>query len=69
MNPVIDTKSSLVVSVGYDGSNLYVTLTPNRNYKFYDVPYADYYNLMTASSKGRYFNSHIVGKYKSARIN
>jgi hypothetical protein len=69
MDSPINTQSSLVKSVGYDGKNLYVTLTPNRNYKFLDVPYNDYYNLITAESKGKYFNSNIVGKFKSLRIN
>lgn len=69
MNSPINTQSSLVKSVGYDGKNLYVTLTPDRNYKFLDVPYEEYYNLSTADSKGKYFNSNIVGKFKSLRIN
>jgi hypothetical protein len=58
--------SSLIRSVGYDpvGSILEIEMIePNRLYKFYDVPFSVYDELMEAPSKGRYFNEFIRDLY------
>lgn len=62
------TQSSLVKEVGYDGKDLYVTLVPNRKYKYENVPYSEYKNLLNADSMGQYFNSNIRDYYKSVRL-
>jgi hypothetical protein len=58
--------SSLIRSVGFDpvASILEIELiAPNRLYKFYDVPFSVYDELMEAPSKGRYFNEFIRDLY------
>ena len=59
-------ESRLIRSVGYDptGSILEVELIENgRVYRYFDVPYSIAEELMSASSKGAYFNEHVRDMY------
>lgn len=53
--------SSDLRSVGYDSqtSTLEIEFNSGGIYIYSNVPYNEYQNLMNASSKGRYFHSHI----------
>jgi hypothetical protein len=58
--------SSLIRSVGYDltASVLEVELQESgRVYRYFDVPYSVVEELMTAESKGGYFNEHVRDLY------
>jgi hypothetical protein len=58
--------SSLIRSVGYDFPNsiLEVELLPNgRVYRYFDVPLSIYNELMTADSKGSFYNESIRDLY------
>jgi hypothetical protein len=64
----VKTQSSLVKEVGYDGKDLYITLVPNRKYKYENVPYSEYNKLLNANSMGQYFNCNIRDYYKCVRL-
>lgn len=58
--------SRLIRSVGFDpvGSILEVELAPEgRVYRYFDVPFSAYEELLTAESKGQYFNEQIRDLY------
>ncbi len=52
--------SSDLKSVGYDVFNqiMEVEFLSGGIYRYYNVPQSEYEELMTASSKGRYFTKH-----------
>ena len=54
-------KSDDLKSVGYDLNHqiLEVEFKNNSVYQYSRVPYAEYQNLMSTSSKGTYFSQHI----------
>ena len=59
-------ESSLIRSVGYapTASILEVELAESgRVYRYFDVPYSLFEELMAAESKGAYFNDHIRDMY------
>jgi hypothetical protein len=56
--------SSAIRAVGYSGGVLIVTFTTGRTYNHPGVPYSVYAGLMSASSKGAYYNAYIRGRYK-----
>jgi hypothetical protein len=50
--------------VGYDGSTLGVLFhTSSTLYKFPDVPFSVFLDLINAKSPGTYYNKRIKGKY------
>ncbi len=59
--------SRLIRSIGYDpaASVLEVELTgePARVYRYFDVPYSVLDELISAGSKGAYFNEHVRDLY------
>jgi hypothetical protein len=57
-------------SVGYDAVAhvLEVELQDGPVFRYFDVPPLVYDALMSAPSKGSYFNDNIVAKYESRRI-
>jgi hypothetical protein len=58
------TSSSFVHRVCYDGSeSSLVLLLKDTYYKYCGVPSSTAAGLLSASSKGRYFNSSIKGRY------
>ena len=61
---MIPVYSSAIRAIGYDGSTLRVEFHSGRVYDHPHVPYSVYAGLMSASSKGAYYNQHIRGKYK-----
>ncbi len=62
--------SSILHSVGYDAkrSTLQVQFHGGRVYNYLDVPAVQYSRLMSAESKGTYFDVHIRDKYPTKRV-
>ena len=61
---MVRVSSSAIRAVGYDGSTLTVEFRSGRTYDHPHVPPGVYHGLMSASSKGAYYNEHIRGKYR-----
>lgn len=61
MTPV---SSSVIAAVGYNGSTLRVAFHSGRVYDHPGVPYSLYVGLMSASSKGAYYNRNIRGRFR-----
>jgi hypothetical protein len=57
--------SSTVASVGYDPNSmtLEIEFTSSSVYQYFDVPEAEYRNLISAESIGKFFNQNIKDKY------
>jgi hypothetical protein len=64
MTPV---RSSAIEAVGYDSASgwMRVRFTGGNEYDFVGVPEGAYRGLMSASSKGSYYNDHIRGRYQA----
>ena len=60
---MISVSSSVIRAVGYDGSTLYGEMENGQTYDHPHVPESVYRGLMSASSKGRYYNRNIRGRY------
>jgi hypothetical protein len=56
--------SSVLRSVGYNGSTLAIEFQNGRVYEHPHVPYEVYHGLLSADSKGAFYNHYIRGKYK-----
>jgi KTSC domain-containing protein len=61
------TESSVIGAVGHSRV-LEIQFESGRIYQYYDVPEDVYNEMLSAESKGRYFNSHIRGKYQYQEI-
>lgn len=57
-----DVDSSVIDAVGY-ARVLEIRFDSGRIYQYYDVPEDVYAGMLAATSKGRYFNSHIRDKF------
>ena len=58
--------SRLIRSVGYDPTDSILEvelLESGRTYRYFDVPYSVAEELMSAESKGAYFNEHVRDMY------
>jgi hypothetical protein len=57
-------------AAGYDDATgiLRIRFVTGRLYDYLDVPREDWAGLQAASSKGRYFNFHIRGRYRYRRL-
>ena len=65
MNAImIPVDSEAIAAVGYDGRTLTIEFTSGETYPHPKVPESVYRGLMGASSKGRYYNTYIKGRYK-----
>ena len=63
MTPV---RSSAIEAVGYDSASarMRIRFSGGNEYDFYGVPHTAYQGLMSARSKGTYFNDHIRDRYQ-----
>ena len=61
---MIPVESEAIAAVGYDGGTLTIQFTSGKTYPHHKVPASEYRGLMSASSKGVYYNAHIKGRYK-----
>jgi len=62
--------SSMIRSVGYDErhSLLEIEFTSGKIYQYEAVPEEVYRGLMSAGSKGRYFDEQINGRFRYSRM-
>jgi hypothetical protein len=62
---LIPVQSSAVEAVGYDPPTrrLRIRFTSGREYDFCGVPESVYRGLISAPSKGAYYNDHIKDRY------
>lgn len=62
-----EVKSSNIISIGHDGTNLYVNYK-SETYKYENVDKSVYESLISSESKGRFMNENIKGKYNYSRV-
>lgn len=62
-----EVKSSNIISVGHDETNLYVNYK-SGTYKYENVDKSVYESLLSSESKGRFMNENIKGKYNYSRV-
>jgi len=62
-----EVKSSNIISIGHDGTNLYVNYK-SGTYKYENVDKSVYESLLTSDSKGKFMNENIKGKYNYSRV-
>jgi hypothetical protein len=62
-----DVESTVIDAIGYSHV-LEIRFESGRIYQYYDVPEEVYNAMLTAPSKGKYFNEHIRGKYSYQEI-
>jgi hypothetical protein len=63
--------SSDLRSVGYDQQALILELEFQKGggvYRYFEVPNVVHSGLVSAASKGRYFNAHIKNVYRCERV-
>lgn len=60
-------QSSNIISVGHDGTNLYVNYK-SGTYRYDNVDKSVYESLLSSESKGRFMNENIKGKYSYTRL-
>jgi hypothetical protein len=62
-------ESSNIISIGYDEttSSMFVKYT-SGTYRYDGVEKSVYENLLTSTSKGRFMNENIKGKYTYSRV-
>ena len=62
--------SSVIARVRYDAdaATLDVTFQSGNVYRYFDVPASLYDELMSAESKGQFFNAHIRDRFAYATI-
>lgn len=56
--------SSAIHAIGYDGYTLTVEFRNGGVYDHPGVPYEVYAGLMSASSKGAFYNRYVRGRYR-----
>jgi hypothetical protein len=61
-------ESTVIDAVGYSRV-LEIRFESGRIYQYYDVPQEIFDEMVAAQSKGKYFNSHIRGRYPYREIN
>ena len=61
------TESSVIGAVGHSRV-LEIQFESGKVYQYFDVPEDVYEDMLNAESKGKYFNSHIRGKYNYQEI-
>lgn len=64
----IPVESSMIDSIGYEKNVLEVRFSNGGLYQYLDVPESVLAELMRASSKGRFFNQQIRGRYPALRL-
>ena len=60
--------STNISSVGYENGILEVRFHSGGTYQYYGVPESVYHSLMGASSKGKYLERYIKGRYRYRRV-
>jgi hypothetical protein len=64
-------ESSMIISFGYDIINAILEIefkSTGALWQYYDVPESVFYEMRSASSIGKFFNSNIKGQYDESQI-
>lgn len=63
---MVHVRSSMMTSVGYDAQTQQMTIlfASGKRYTFCRVPSFIHAGLMSAYSKGRFYNDHIKDRYR-----
>lgn len=66
----IHVDSSNISEIGFDKNSLTleVLFVNGRLYQYFDVPENVHQDLVSAGSVGQYFNAHVRGVYRYARV-
>jgi hypothetical protein len=64
----IPVESSMIDSIGFEKNILEVRFSNGGLYQYLDVPESVLAELMRASSKGRFFNQRVRGRYPALRL-
>jgi len=64
----IPVKSSNLKAIGYKSEIMEVEFLSGSVYEYSEVPQEKYDDLMSAPSKGKYYNQHIKGEFPSKRL-
>jgi hypothetical protein len=65
---MISVNSSDISAIGYLNGTLHIKFHSGGLYSFNNVPENIHRSLMSASSHGKYFHTHIRGRYNDKRI-
>lgn len=65
----VNSSALTVVRYNKDDLTLTIKLKDGNTYKYADVPYDVYLELVNADSKGRYFNMNIRNNFHFERVN
>lgn len=62
---LVTVESSMIHAVGYDSDKqeLEVVFNSGRIYRYMDVPYQEYEDLLASGSKGQYMRANIIDVY------
>lgn len=60
--------SETIAEIGYRDGTLEILFTSGSVYQYFDVPEHVYEALMSADSHGRFFNEHVRGHFRYARV-
>ena len=61
--------SSNLSDIGWENNELDIEFLSGSLYRYYNVPKRIYTNMLSATSKGKYFWRHVRGKFEYERIN
>jgi hypothetical protein len=64
----IPVESSVIDSIGFEKNVLEVRFCNGGLYQYLDVPESVLAQLMRATSKGRFFNQQVRGRYPALRL-
>lgn len=62
------TDSSHIKSADWENGVLTLGFKGGSKYEVYDVSYDKFQELMAAPSKGKFYNTHILGSHTIARV-
>lgn len=68
MNLKVETNSSQITKIEYDGRDLTITFKNKDKWVYEDVPELEVTQLIQAESKGSYFYKNIKLKYNATKI-
>lgn len=69
MVEMIKVESSNLYSIGYENNTLYILFNSGGLYKYMNVDFVVYKELLNATSKGKFFHQYIKNNYNYQKIN
>lgn len=69
MVEMIKVESSDLYSIGYENNTLYILFNSGGLYKYMNVDFVVYKELLNATSKGKFFHQYIKNNYNYQKIN